>query len=202
MLPVVEALFKKEYGIPISVDTRNASTAEKCLAAGASMINDVSGLRHDKAMAGVAARAAVPIVLMHSRGTPKDMQQHSKYHDLLGEVCGELRNSMKIAREGGIDAANVLLDPGLGFAKTPDQSIDMLRSLPEMRTLGRPLVVGPSRKSFLAKFGAETPEAKAGLATAGAIAACSYAGAHVVRVHDVAQAVSVLRVVDGVRRLV
>ena len=202
VLPVVEALFKKEYPIPISVDTRNASTAEKCLAAGASMVNDVSGLRHDKEMAGVVARAAVPVILMHSRGTPKDMQEHSKYHDLMGEIGAELRTSVKIARDGGIDSSNVLLDPGLGFAKTAEQSIEILRSLGELRTLGRPLVVGPSRKSFLSKLGAETAEDRAGFATTAVVAACSYAGAHVVRVHEVEGAVRILKAVDGIRRLI
>ncbi|MCK6481735.1 MAG: dihydropteroate synthase [Planctomycetes bacterium] len=202
VLPVVEALFKKEYPIPISIDTRNASTAEKCLAAGASIVNDVSGLRHDPEMGGVVARAAVPVILMHSRGTPKDMQEHATYNDLMGELVGELRGRMQAAKEAGIDASNVLLDPGLGFAKTAEQSIEVLRSLAELRTLGRPVVVGPSRKSFLSKLGASTPEERAGLATAAAVAACSYAGAHIVRVHDVRQAVQVLRVVDGIRRLV
>ena len=202
VLPVVEALFKKEYPIPICVDTRNASTAEKCLAAGASMVNDVSGLRHDPKMAGVVARAAVPVVIMHSRGTPKDMASLTDYHDLIGEMISELRRSMQIAREAGVDAANILLDPGLGFAKTAEQSIEVLRSLGEFRTLGRPLVVGPSRKSFLGKLGAGTPEERAGAATSAAIAVCAYAGAQVVRVHDVVEALKVLRVVDGIRRLV
>lgn len=202
ILPVVEALFKKDYPIPICVDTRNASTAEKCLAAGASMVNDVSGLRHDPAMADVVARAAVPVVIMHSRGNPQDMASRTQYHDLMGEIVAELRHAMRVAREAGVDAANILLDPGLGFAKTAEQSIEVLRSLGELRTLGRPLVVGPSRKSFLSKLGAATPEERAGLATAAAVAVCSYAGAQVVRAHDVAQAMKVLRVVDGIRRLV
>lgn len=202
VLPVVEALFKKDYPIPICVDTRNASTAEKCLAAGASMVNDVSGLRHDPGMADVVGRAAVPVILMHSRGTPEDMAQHAEYHDLTGEMISELRRSMIAAREAGVEPSNILLDPGIGFAKTAEQSIEVLRSLAELRTLGRPLVVGPSRKSFLEKLGAKTKEQRAGLATAGAVAACSYAGAHVVRVHDVTQAIEILRVVDGIRRLI
>lgn len=202
VLPVVEALFKADYPIPISIDTRNSSTAEKCLAAGASIVNDVSGFRHDPAMAGVVSRAAVPVILMHSRGTPKTMQKEAEYHDLMAEVSSELRDSLRVAREAGIDASNILLDPGLGFAKTPDQTIEVLQRLPELRTLGRPIVVGPSRKSFLKKLGAEDDETRDGLATAGALAACAYAGAHVVRVHDVGQAVKILRVVDGVRRLV
>jgi dihydropteroate synthase len=201
VLPVIEALFKKDYPIPISVDTRNASTAEACLAAGASIVNDVSGFRHDPNMAGVVARNAVPVILTHSRGTPETMQQETQYHDLLSEVIAELRDRMRAAREAGVDAANILLDPGIGFAKTADQSIEVLRSLAELRTLGRPLVVGPSRKSFLKKLGADDEPARAGLATAAAVAVCSYAGAHLVRVHDVAQAVQVLRVVDGIRRI-
>jgi dihydropteroate synthase len=201
VLPVVEALFKKDYPIPICIDTRNASTAERCLAAGACMVNDVSGLRHDPAMGGVVARNAVPVVLMHSRGTPQTMQQESNYHDLVAEVIAELRDRMRLAREAGIEAANILLDPGLGFAKTAEQNIEILRSLAELRTLGRPLVVGPSRKSFLKKLGAQDDETRFGLATAGALAVCAYAGAQVLRVHDVAQALKILRVVDGVRRI-
>jgi dihydropteroate synthase len=202
VLPVIEALFKAEYPLPISVDTRNSSTAEKCLHAGACMVNDVSGLRHDKQMAGVVARAAVPVVLGHSRGTPKDMMEKAKYHDLMAEVIAELRQCVGLAREAGVDAANLLLDPGVGFAKTPDQSVELLRRLSELRTLGRPIVVGPSRKSFLKRLGCEDEETRFGLGTAAALAACSYAGAHVVRVHDVKQAVDTLRVVDGIRRLV
>jgi dihydropteroate synthase len=201
ILPVLEALLKADYPIPISVDTRNASTAEKALAAGASIVNDVSGLRHDPNMAGVVARAAVPLVLMHSRGTPKDMAEKAVYHDLPAEVIAELRDGVSAAREAGIDPANVLLDPGIGFAKDAEQSIEVLRSLQEMRTLGRPIVVGPSRKSFLKRLGAETEEERGGLGTAAAVAACAYAGAHVVRVHDVAQAVATLKVVDGIRRI-
>jgi dihydropteroate synthase len=201
VLPVVEALFKKDYPIPICVDTRNASTAEKCLAAGASMVNDVSGLRHDPQMVEVVARNAVPVVIMHSRGTPQSMKQESNYHDLIAEVVAELREGMRIAKEGGVDGGSILIDPGLGFAKTAEQSVEILRSLAELRTLGRPLVVGPSRKSFLKKLGAEDDETRFGLATTAAVAVCSYAGAHLVRVHDVADAIKVLRVVDGVRRI-
>ncbi|HEU4394700.1 MAG TPA: dihydropteroate synthase [Planctomycetota bacterium] len=201
ILPVLEALLKADYPIPISVDTRNASTAEKALAAGASIVNDVSGLRHDSAMAGVVARAAVPLILTHSRGTPKDMAEKAVYHDLPAEVIAELRDGMSAAREAGIDPANVLLDPGVGFAKDADQSIEVLRSLQELRTLGRPIVVGPSRKSFLKKLGADSEEARAGVGTGAAVAACAYSGAHVVRVHEVAQAVAILKVVDGIRRL-
>jgi len=201
VLPVLEALFKEEYPIPISIDTRNASTAEKCLAAGAAMINDVSALRYDEKMAGVVGRAAVPVILMHSRGTPADMQSQARYNDLMAEVIAELRQALNRAKDGGIDAANVILDPGIGFAKTADQSIEAVRRLSELRTLGRPILVGPSRKSFLGRFGAEEGEAR-DLATLAAVAACSYAGAHMVRVHRVAQTVQVLRVVDGVRRMV
>ena len=133
------------------------------------MVNDVSGLRHDPAMGGVVARNAVPVILMHSRGTPQTMQQECTYHDLMAEVIAELRDRMRVAREAGVEAANVLIDPGLGFAKTPDQSIEILRSLAELRTLGRPLVVGPSRKSFLKKLGAKDDETRFGLATAAAL---------------------------------
>ncbi len=202
VLPVVEALFKADYPIPVSIDTRNASTAEKCLAAGVSMVNDVSGLRHDPAMGDVVARSAVPIILTHSRGTPKDMASMTNYHDLMAEVVAELRQALLRARNAGIDANHVILDPGIGFAKDAEQSVEVIRRFSELRTLGRPILVGPSRKSFLARMGAETDADRAGLATAAAVAACAYAGAQVVRVHDVAQAVAVLRVVDEIRRVV
>jgi dihydropteroate synthase len=201
VLPVLEALFKAEYPLPISIDTRHAGTAEKALAAGASMVNDVSGLRFDADMADVVARAAVPVILMHSRGTPRDMATKAVYHDLPAEIIAELRDALAAAREAGVDPANVLVDPGIGFAKDAEQSVEVLRSLQELRTLGRPIVVGPSRKSFLKRLGADSEDEKAGLGTAGAVAACSYAGAHVVRVHDVEQAVKILKVVDGVRRM-
>lgn len=201
VLPVLEALFKAEYPLPISIDTRHATTAEKALAAGASIVNDVSGLRFDADMADVAARASVPVILTHSRGTPKDMADKAVYHDLPAEVIAELRDAMAAAREAGIDPANLLLDPGIGFAKDAEQSVEVLRSLPELRTLGRPIVVGPSRKSFLKRLGADGEDERAGLGTAAAVAACAYAGAHIVRVHDVEQAVKVLKVVDGVRRM-
>jgi len=201
VLPVLEALFKAEYPIPISIDTRNASTAEKALSAGASIVNDVSGLRHDPGMADAVARAAVPLILTHSRGTPKDMAEKAVYHDLSAEVITELRDAISAAREAGIDPAHLLVDPGIGFAKDPEQSVEVLRSLQELRTLGRPIVVGPSRKSFLKRLGAESEEERSGLGTAAAVAACAYAGAHIVRVHDVEQAVKVLRVVDGIRRI-
>ena len=165
------------------------------------MVNDVSGLRHDRAMAGVVARAAVPVIVTHCRGTPKDMAEKALYHDLPAEIISELRESLNAAREGGIDPTNVLVDPGIGFAKDADQSIEALRCLPELRTLGRPIVVGASRKSFLKKLGAGDEEQRAGHATAAAVAACAWGGAHIVRVHDVAQAVQVLGVVDGIRRM-
>lgn len=201
VVPVIEALVKSGFGIPICVDTRNASTAEKALAAGAAMVNDVSGLRHDPEMAGVVGRAAVPVVLVHSRGSPQDMAQKAQYHDLLAEVLSELRDSMLIARNAGVELNNVILDPGLGFAKTPEQSMEVLRRLGELRTLGRPLLVGPSRKSFLEKI-TGAPVKERDLPTSAAVAAAAYSGAHLVRVHAVAEAVQILKVVDAVRRLV
>ena len=122
-------------------------------------------------------------------------------HPLPAEIISELRESLNAARVGGIDPTNVLVDPGIGFAKDADQSIEALRCLPELRTLGRPIVVGASRKSFLKKLGAGDEEQRAGHATAAAVAACAWGGAHIVRVHDVAQAVQVLGVVDGIRRM-
>jgi dihydropteroate synthase len=201
VVPVIEALLKQDFPLPISIDTRNAATAERCLAAGAAMVNDVSGFHHDPLMAETVAHAAVPVILTHSRGTPETMQGLAKYHDVMAEIIAELRQAMVRARNAGVEMANIILDPGIGFAKTADQSIETLKRFSELRTLGRPILVGPSRKSFLSRF-CETDEDRMGVGTLAAIAACSYAGAHMVRVHDVASAVKVLRVVDGIRRLV
>ncbi|MSO45821.1 MAG: dihydropteroate synthase [Acidobacteria bacterium] len=200
VLPVIEGLVR-QVNVPVSVDTYKASTAAAALAAGASMVNDISGLRYDPALAGVVAAHRAPIVLMHTRGRSSDMYQQASYHDLVGEVLDELRESVAFATAAGIAAERIMLDPGLGFAKETPHSYEALARLDAFAELGRPLLIGPSRKSFLTKaLGRTVAPADRDWATAAAVAAAVLAGAHIVRVHAVREMVHVVRVADEIRR--
>jgi len=200
VVPVVERL-AKEVRVPLSVDTYRASTAAAALAAGAAIVNDVSGLRYDPALAQVVASHRAPIVLVHTRGRSRDMYQQASYHDVIAEVLDELRESMAFAAGAGIPAERIILDPGLGFAKEAPHSYEVLARLDAFAELGRPLLVGPSRKSFLARpLGGAVPPGERDWATAAAVAAAVLAGAHVVRVHTVRAMVQVVRVADEIRR--
>jgi dihydropteroate synthase len=200
VLPVVEGLVAR-VRVPVSVDTYKAATANVALAAGASIVNDVSGLRYEPALAEVAARHRAPLILMHTRGRSKQMYEQASYHDVVAEILDELRESMAFAAKAGISADRIILDPGLGFAKEAAHSYQALARLEEFAELGRPLLVGPSRKSFLARpLGAQVPAADRDWATAAAAAAAVLAGAHIVRVHAVREMVQVVRVADEIRR--
>ena len=201
VLPVVEGLAAR-VGVPVSVDTYKASTADAALAAGAAIVNDISGLRYEPALAGVVATRRAAIVLMHTRGTPGgEMYEQASYHDLVGEVLDELRESVAFATAAGIAADRIIVDPGLGFAKQAPHSYEALARLDAFAELGRPLLVGPSRKSFLAKaLGGAVPPAERDWATAAAVAAAVLAGAHIVRVHAVREMAQVVRVADEIRR--
>jgi len=200
VLPVIEGLARR-VRIPVSVDTYKASTAAAALAAGASLVNDISGLRYEPALAGVVARHGAPIVLMHTRGRPRQMYEQASYHDVIAEVLDELRESMAFATTAGIAAERIILDPGLGFAKDAAHSYEALARLDEFAELGRPLLVGPSRKSFLARpLGGSVPPSDRDWATAAAVASAVLAGAHIVRVHAVREMLQVVRVADEIRR--
>jgi dihydropteroate synthase len=200
VLPVIEALVTR-VSIPVSVDTYKAAVADAALSAGASMVNDISGLRYDPALGGVVARHGAPLVLMHTRGRSHDMYQHASYHDLVGEVLDELRESLAFATGAGIPRDRLLIDPGLGFAKEAPHSYEVLARLSEFSELGRPILVGASRKSFLAKaLGRTIAAAERDWATSAAVAASVLAGAHVVHVHAVAPMVQVVRVTDEIRK--
>ncbi len=193
VLPVIRTLAKRTR-TPLSIDTRNGETADRALAAGASILNDVTGLR-DPACAAAAARHGAAVVLMHMRGTPADMTGHANYRHLTGEVRTELHESIERAVSAGVDRSKIIIDPGIGFAKTAEQSIELIRKLPEIATLGRPLLVGPSRKSFLSTI-EDVPAEERLFLTLGAVVACALKGAHIVRVHDVRETVAVLRSVE------
>jgi dihydropteroate synthase len=184
VVPVIERLRARGLGVPISVDTAKGAVARAALAAGADLVNDVSGLR-DPELGRAVAEAGAPVVLMHMRGTPADMQSRASYGDVAAEVCAELEAALARADAAEIPRARVVLDPGLGFAKTAEQSVELLARVGELRRLGRPLLVGPSRKSFIGKLtGAPLGERVPG--TIAAVTACVLAGVELLRVHDVA----------------
>lgn len=200
VLPVIEALVARVQ-VPISVDTYKASIADAALAAGASLVNDISGLRYEPALGEVVAKRRAAIVLMHTRGRSNEMYQQASYHDVMGEVLDELRQSVAFATGAGIPESRIILDPGLGFGKEAPHSYEALARLDALAELGRPVLVGPSRKSFLARaLGTPGAPATRDWATAGAVAAAVLAGAHIVRVHAVPEMVQVVRVADEIRK--
>jgi dihydropteroate synthase len=200
VLPVIEGLAAR-VRIPLSIDTYKATTAAAALGAGASIVNDVSGLRYEPDLADVAARHRAPLVLMHTRGRSKDMYQQASYHDVVAEILDELRESMAFAAKAGVAAERIILDPGLGFAKEAPHSYEALARLDEFAELGRPILVGPSRKSFLARpLAGQVAAGDRDWATAAAAAAAVLAGAHIVRVHAVREMAQVVRVADEIRR--
>jgi dihydropteroate synthase len=191
VLPLIEALAGR--GVPLSIDTRHASTMRAALAAGATMVNDVSGLTHDPAAAATVARAGCRVVLMHMRGTPQTMTGLSQYGDVVAEVLRELADRVAAAERAGIARSNIIVDPGIGFAKTAAQNLELLRRLDEFTVLGLPVLVGLSRKSFIGAYGGEAdPQRRA----PGSIAAALFAtqrGASLLRVHDVAETIQAMR---------
>lgn len=197
VIPVLEIL-DRELGVPLSVDTRKAEVARRALEVGAAVVNDVSGLGHDPAMASTVARKGAGVVLMHMRGEPRDMTERASYGDVAVEVARELVERVGVAREAGISDDAIVLDPGIGFAKTADQSLTLLRELERIVALGFPVLVGPSRKSFLGAVLGVPPTER----VVGSAVACAYAlerGARVFRVHDVVETVQALTVLGALR---
>jgi dihydropteroate synthase len=192
VLPVVEALAGR-VGVPISVDTMKAEVARRALASGAALINDVSALRHDPGMAAVIAEAGCPVCLMHMYGEPKTMQDDPRYDDVVDEVLRFLEERMAFALARGLREDQLMVDPGIGFGKTVDHNLALLRDLRRFTTLGRPVVLGTSRKRFLgAILGAEPMARTIGTVTTTVVGLL--AGAHVFRVHDVKPNFEALRV--------
>lgn len=207
VIPVVEELHRRG-GMVISIDTYKARVAEEALAAGASVINDVWGLRMDPGLGEVAARHGVPLILMHNRSRPKDAVQTERlggrylgveYADLMGDIVRELRQSIDMALDAGVDWESIIVDPGIGFGKTVDQNLQVLRELSQLRVLGRPVLIGPSRKSFIG-YTLDLPPEERVEGTAAAVAIGVANGADIVRVHDVREMVRVARMADAVVR--
>ena len=198
LVPVLEAL-RGRLEIPISVDTYKAEVAERALDLGAAIVNDVSGLTFDPNLAKVVANRRVPIVLMHTRGRSKEMYERAIYTDPAGEVAAELSARVEAAEAAGIPRTRVIVDPGLGFAKHAEHSLAVLAGLSRLATLGCPILVGPSRKSFLRAALGDVPAGERQWGTAAAVTAAVLFGAHIVRVHDVRAMVDVVRVADALR---
>ncbi len=195
MIPVVERLSKR-VDIPLSVDTYKAAVADAALQAGASIVNDISGLSADSDMAGVISGHKASVIVMHMKGTPKTMQQNPEYEDVVEEVSGFLERQARQAGVVGIQ--QVMVDPGIGFGKTLEHNITLIKRLHEFRRLGFPLVAGPSRKSFIGTvLNLSVSDRLEG--TAAAVAACIFNGANIVRVHDVQEMSRVARMSDALK---
>jgi dihydropteroate synthase len=200
VLPVVRAIAGR-LQVPVSIDTYKADVARAALDAGATIVNDVSGLRFDPGLAAVVADRRAALVVMHTRGRPRTMHVDPAYGDLIGEIGDELRHSLERATSAGVPLEQILIDPGIGFAKRRDHSYGVLARLPELAAMvDRPLVVGPSRKSFLKEASGNRPAPERDWATAAAVSAAVLAGAHIVRVHAPAEMVQVVRVAEEIRR--
>ncbi len=198
-IPVIQAL-RQELNIPISIDTTRAEVARQALEAGADMVNDISGATFEPEILAIAAQHKAPIILMHIRGTPQTMQNLTDYGDLIGEMKQFFATQIDLARHYGVLPQQIILDPGIGFAKTAEQNITLMRQLPELKKLGFPLLVGPSRKSFIGKI-LDQPDPKQRIWGTGAACCRAIAGgADIVRVHDVAAMAQVCRVADALWR--
>jgi len=200
IIPVLRALAGR-LTIPVSVDTSKADVARAAIDAGAGIVNDVSGLRFDPPLADVVARSGAAIVLMHTRGVPKTMYAEAVYEDVVADVHRELTESIAVAIAAGVPVERIIVDPGVGFAKRPAHSYGVLARLPELASaLDRPVLVGPSRKSFMRAAIGDRPAPERDWGTASAVAAAVLAGAHIVRVHAVAQMTQVVAVAEEIRR--
>jgi dihydropteroate synthase len=196
--PVLEGL-RGRVTVPVSIDTYKAAVAERALDLGAVIVNDISALTYDRELAGVVARRRAAVVLMHNRGRSSDMYAQAEYADVAGEIVRELGERIRNAEDAGISRDAIIVDPGLGFAKRAEHTFEALANLPDLASLGRPILCGPSRKSFLKAALGDVPARERLWGSAAAVAASVLFGAHIVRVHDVTEMVQVVRVADRLR---
>jgi len=198
VIPVISSLAQKTE-VPISIDTYKSEVAGRALEAGAQMINDISALRFDPEMKKVVSESKVPIVLMHIKGTPKDMQKDPSYDDVIGEVRDYLRDSLGIAQRVGIAKDRIIIDPGIGFGKRLEDNLNILKKLREFSILGCPILIGCSRKAFIGRI-LDLPVQERLEGSLAALAVAVMNGANIVRVHDVKESKRVAGLVDAVRR--
>jgi dihydropteroate synthase len=201
VIPVIERL--ANLSAPISIDTTKPEVARIALQAGAEIVNDVSGLRFDPRMAEIAAEAKAGVVLMHSRGTPKDMQQLPPMENALAEVIAGLRDSIALAERSGVARGNIAIDPGIGFGKTVEQNLELIVGLDQLahQLPDMPVLIGTSRKSFLGKLLKGAPANERVHGTTATMVASVLNGAHIVRAHEVKSAVEAIKIADAIRRV-
>jgi dihydropteroate synthase len=199
VLTVIERIVEQNPDVPISIDTRKAEVADRALAAGATIVNDVSA-GADPEMFDIVRKHDAAIVLMHMRGEPKTMQEAPEYEDVVGEVHEFLRERIEAAEFAGIDAERIAIDPGIGFGKNLEHNLELMRRIDAFLDLGRPVLVGPSRKRFVGTL-LDVPEDERVEGTIGAVAWMVSRGAHIVRVHDVREVVRAVRVIDAIVRV-
>jgi dihydropteroate synthase len=198
VIPVIESL-AKDVDVPISIDTYKSAVAKKAIDAGAQIINDISGLHLDPSLSQVAAKEDVPLVLMHIRGNPETMQKKIHYESLFSEIIQYLKDSIQRAESAGVDPEQIIIDPGIGFGKTVEDNLLILKNLQEFKILGKPLLLGTSRKSFIGKIlNADVTERLEG--TLSTIVVGVLNGAHIIRCHDVIQAKRAIAIADAVRQ--
>jgi len=199
-VPVIEGICRSLPTAVVSVDTRRRVVAEAALKAGAVIINDVSGLRDDRAMIDVARESAADVVVMHMLGKPKTMQKEISYQSFPGDIYDFFQERIRTLEDAGISPERITIDPGIGFGKTFDQNLVLINRLDVFKSLGKPILVGPSRKAFLGKILDEPIAANRDKGTAAVLVAAVLRGAHIVRVHDVAAAVEACKVADAIVR--
>ncbi len=199
VIPVIKAI-RKHLKVPISVDTTRAAIAQRAIDAGADVVNDISGGTFDPEMLPTVAELDVPIILMHIRGTPETMQQLTDYKDVVGEIRQVLEERIQAAEQAGIARSRLIIDPGIGFGKTAEQNLELLRQLHQFKTLNVPLLIGTSRKSFIGKLLNESDPKKRVWGTASSCCAAIAQGADILRVHDLPEMWEVATVADAVWR--
>jgi dihydropteroate synthase len=199
VVPVIEEITKRVH-IPVSIDTYKSAVAEAAVSAGASMINDISGLRFDPRMPSIAALHKIPVVIMHIKGTPENMQKNPVYKALIPEIMDYLREGIEIAIEAGIPEDRIIIDPGIGFGKTVEHNLEIIKRVHEFEGLGKPILLGHSRKSFIGRVLEDLPVTDRLEGTAAAAAIGIFNGANILRVHDVKEMVRVAKTADAIRR--
>lgn len=198
-IPVIEAIASKT-NIPISIDTYKANIAKRALDAGASMVNDISGLRFDSAMPETVAQYKIPVVIMHIKGEPQNMQTNPVYEAVIPEIMDYLREGIRIAEDAGIPSEHILIDPGIGFGKTFEHNLEIIRNLHEFTLLEKPILIGVSRKAFIGKILGNAPVSERLEGTAAAVAVSILNSANIVRVHDVKEMKKIAIVADAIAR--
>lgn len=197
VIPVIEALSAK-IDIPISIDTRKAMVADLAIKAGAAIINDVSGLKNDPGMASIAAKNNAELILMHMKGTPRNMQKRPRYKSLVNDIISDLKKAIRLAKRAGVDENKIMIDPGIGFGKTAEHNLEILNRLGEFKKLGRPICVGTSRKSFIGKISKKDDPADRLIGTIASSVIAIVNGADIIRVHDVREAYEAAMVTSSV----